>query len=132
MRVGKEFLSFAMVGATGFLVDVGVLYLLAPRMGWYVARVLSFLAAATATWLCNRHFTFSDRESGSSLAREYVHYMLTMLVGASVNYAAYVLTLRWLDGPLVPALGVAIGSCAGLAINFLAARHLIFKTVRKR
>ena len=43
MKLGREFLSFAVVGAAGFVVDVAVLYLLAPVLGWYGARVLSFL-----------------------------------------------------------------------------------------
>lgn len=127
MKVGKEFLSFVVVGAIGFGVDLGVLYLLAPYLGWYGARVVSFIAAATATWVLNRHFTFRERRSGASILREYAHYLLTMVGGALVNYAAYVLTLHWVGGPLAPALGVAIGSCAGLVVNFLSARHLVFK-----
>ncbi len=127
MKAGKEFLSFVVVGAIGFGVDLGVLYLLAPYLGWYGARVVSFIAAATATWALNRHFTFSERRSGASILREYAHYLLTMVAGALVNYTAYVLTLHWVGGPLAPALGVAIGSCAGLAVNFLSARHLVFK-----
>lgn len=127
MKAGKEFLSFALVGVIGFGVDVGVLYLLAPYAGWYGARVVSFIAAATVTWLLNRHFTFKERRSGASVLREYTHYLLTMVGGALVNYAAYALTLHWIGGPLAPALGVAMGSCAGLAVNFLSARHLVFK-----
>jgi putative flippase GtrA len=127
MKARKEFLSFVVVGAIGFGVDLGVLYLLAPYLGWYGARVISFLAAATATWALNRNFTFRERRSGGSILREYTHYLLTMVGGALVNYAAYVLTLHWVGGPLAPALGVAIGSCAGLAVNFLSARHLVFK-----
>jgi putative flippase GtrA len=79
------------------------------------------------TWALNRRFTFAERRSGASIAREYVRYLLTMVGGALVNYAAYVLTLHWLGGPLAPALGVAIGSCAGLAVNFLSARFLVFR-----
>ena len=131
MRIGSEFLSFAVVGAVGFVVDVGVLYLVAPVFGWYGGRVLSFVAAATTTWLCNRHFTFNARQSGVPLWREYGHYLFTMLAGALVNYTAYALVLRWLAGPLAPALGVAVGSCAGLLVNFIAARHLVFRAVRK-
>jgi putative flippase GtrA len=127
MKIGKEFLSFAVVGVIGLGVDLAVLYLLAPYLGWYAARVVSFLAAASATWLLNRNFTFRERRSDASIAREYAHYLLTMVGGALVNYSAYVLTLHWLGGPLAPALGVAIGSCAGLAVNFLSARHLVFK-----
>jgi putative flippase GtrA len=132
MKAGREFLLFALAGVIGLGVDVGVLYLAAPLLGWYAARVLSFLAAATATWSLNRRYAFATRNSGASLAREYAGYLLTMLGGAVVNYGVYVFVLHSLAGPWVPALGVALGSCAGLALNFLAARQLIFKSRRGR
>jgi putative flippase GtrA len=131
VKIARQFLSFAVVGAIGFVVDLGVLYLVAPALGWYGGRVLSFLAAATVTWALNRRFTFAGRYSGASIRREYLRYLLTMLGGALVNYGAYVLTLHWLGGPLAPALGVALGSCAGLAVNFLTARFLVFKGLTK-
>ena len=125
MKLGRQFLSFAAVGAIGFVVDVAVLYLVAPLLGWYGARVLSFLAAATATWALNRRYTF--RRSEASVLREYLGYLLTMLGGAVVNYGAYVLVLHWATGPWAPAAGVALGSCAGLVVNFLSARYLVFR-----
>jgi len=128
MKLGRQFLSFAVVGAIGFVVDVAVLYLVAPLLGWYGARVLSFLAAATATWALNRRYTF--RRSEASVLREYLGYLVTMLGGAVVNYGAYVLVLHWATGPWVPAAGVALGSCAGLVVNFLSARYLVFKPPR--
>lgn len=127
MKIGREFLSFAVVGAAGFVVDVVVLYLLAPLLGWYGARVLSFLAAATATWALNRRYTFSARRANGSVLREYLGYLVTMLGGAVVNYGAYVLVLHWATGPWAPAAGVALGSCAGLGVNFLSARYLVFR-----
>lgn len=131
MKLGREFLSFAAVGAIGFGVDLGVLYLVAPASGWYGGRVVSFIAAATATWALNRRYTFAQRRSGASIWREYLHYLLTMLAGALVNYGAYVLTLHWIGGPLAPALGVALGSAAGLVVNFLTARFLVFRGATK-
>ncbi|MDP9933573.1 putative flippase GtrA [Variovorax paradoxus] len=125
MKLGRQFLSFAVVGAIGFVVDVAVLYLVAPLLGWYGARVLSFLAAATATWALNRRYTF--RRSEASVLREYLGYLVTMLGGAVVNYGAYVLVLHWAAGPWAPAAGVALGSCAGLVVNFLSARYLVFR-----
>ena len=130
MKAGREFLLFALAGVIGFGVDVGVLYLTAPLLGWYAARVLSFLAAATATWALNRRYAFGARHSDASLAREYLGYLLTMLGGAVVNYGVYVLVLHAFSGVWVPALGVALGSCSGMALNFLAARQLIFKSRR--
>jgi putative flippase GtrA len=127
MKLGREFLSFAVVGAVGFVVDVAVLYLLAPLLGWYGARVLSFLAAATATWVLNRRYTFNGRKANASVLREYLGYLVTMLGGAVVNYGAYVLVLHWVSGAWAPAAGVALGSCAGLVVNFLSARYLVFR-----
>ena len=51
-----------------------------------------------------------------------------MLGGAIVNYGVYLLTLHSLEGAWVPALGVSLGSLAGLAINFTSARWLVFRT----
>ena len=130
MKLGREFLTFAAVGIVGLGVDVGVLYLAAPVFGWYAARVLSFLAAASATWALNRRYTFAARSSNTSIWREYLGYLVTMLGGAVVNYAVYVATLHWIDGRWAPALGVALGSCAGLTLNFLSARQLVFKARR--
>ena len=52
--------TFAFAGGVGFLVDSGVLEALVRFAGLQVhfARVISFLAAVTATWLINRTFTF--------------------------------------------------------------------------
>jgi putative flippase GtrA len=132
MKAGREFLFFAAAGVAGLGVDVGVLYLAAPWLGWYFARVLSFVAAATATWALNRRYAFAARHSGVSMLREYLGYLLTMLGGAFVNYGVYVLVLHTLSGPWAPAAGVALGSLAGMVLNFLSARHLIFKSRRER
>lgn len=48
------------------------------------------------------------------------------LGGAAFNYAVYAATPRFADVPHAAALGVALGSVTGLAVNFLTARFLIF------
>jgi putative flippase GtrA len=129
MKIGREFLSFALVGVIGLVVDVVVLYLLAPWLGWYAARVLSFLAAATTTWAFNRRYTFASRiAAGGSIRREYFGYLATMAAGAVLNYGAYVLTLHGVEGRWAAALGVAVGSMAGMGANFLSARYLVFRS----
>lgn len=49
--IAPQFLRFALVGAVGFFVDAGVLQIAVRQIGSdpYVGRVLSFLAAASAT-----------------------------------------------------------------------------------
>ncbi|KLN58234.1 GtrA family protein [Variovorax paradoxus] len=129
MKLGRQFLSFAVVGVIGLVVDVAVLYLMAPLLGWYGARVVSFLTAATTTWAFNRRYTFAARASAEgAIWREYLGYLVTMLAGAVLNYGAYVLTLHWVEGRWAAALGVAIGSIAGMGANFLSARYLVFRS----
>lgn len=125
-------LRFGLVGIVGLLVDLAVLYVAAPGLGWYGARVLSFWAAATATWWLNRHYTFASAtacvaQSPLSVGRQYLRYLLSMTLGGSVNYLTYATVIAWVVLPAAPAIGVALGSCAGLAFNFVAARYFIFR-----
>ncbi|MBS0450753.1 MAG: GtrA family protein [Proteobacteria bacterium] len=136
--VPKQFLRFCAVGAAGFFVDAAVLYMVAPVVGWYAGRVVSFWAAATTTWVFNRTFTFRAHaeiaQPGSAkrgLLREYLSYLASMLGGAVVNYGAYLLTLHFVPGSAAPLIGVAVGSCAGLVVNFLVARHIVFAARRE-
>ena len=130
MRVSRQFLAFCVVGTIGFVVDVAILHALAPWLGWYGGRVLSFIGAATATWVLNRIFTFSAQAATArySAWQQYWRYMVAMLGGALVNYLAYTLTLLWSSAPWAPTLGVAMGSIAGLAVNFISARKVAFRT----
>lgn len=129
-RQGAQFVRFCVAGTIGFLVDVAVLYVAAPVLGWYAGRVVSFLAAVATTWVVNRQLAFraqARRGSRSGIAQEFGRYLVSMLGGAAINYLAYVVTLHFYSGPLAAALGVAMGSVAGLSVNFLSARFFVFR-----
>lgn len=131
----SEFLWFCAVGALGFVVDAGVLYASAVWVGWFAGRVLSFLAAASATWWLNRRYTFTHAPAAGapqSVGRQYLRYLLSMMAGGLVNYACYVATLHWLKIPAAALAGVAIGSVAGLGVNFTLARWLVFRRSHAR
>lgn len=130
MSLRRQVLLFGVGGAIGLVVDAGVVQALVSWGHWnpYVARVVSFLAAATATWLWNRRYTFAHRHSGRSLVAEWAHWIALMSVGAVVNYAAYAAILmfypwlhRW------PAVAVAASSAAASLVNFATARGVLFK-----
>ncbi len=121
----RSLLLFCVSGGLALLVDIGVLYALKAWAGYYLARALSFVCAATFTWLFNRSLTFKGPREGS-LAREYFAYLSSMAVGGAVNYGVYVLSLA--VSPVVqdqPAIGVALGSLAGLVFNFWSARRIL-------
>jgi putative flippase GtrA len=131
MKLAGQFFSFCVVGTVGFVVDLGTLYAVSPWLGWHGGRAVSFLAAASATWWLNRRFTFGgavlQEQERMGAAREYLRYLASMLGGALVNYGAYAVVLRYMDSDLAPLCGVAAGSIAGLAVNFLSARFFVFR-----
>jgi len=124
--VFAQFLRFACVGALTFLVDAGVLAaLLAAAPGrFYLGRVISYLAAASAGWWLNRRFTF---EAGGGKWRQWLHYLIANLSGGAANYAVYAALVAIV--PLCrayPEIAVAAGSLAGLVLNFAASRRFVF------
>lgn len=130
MRPARTFLRFCAVGAIGFVVDVAALYALSDLLGWYGARLASFLCAATITWMLNRRITFADDRSDGRM-HEYLRYLASMLGGGLVNYLVYLVALHGLEGPYAPAVGVALGSLVGLLVNYLLARHIVFDSQRR-
>ena len=124
----RQLFYFAIAGVIGLIVDVAVLYLLRDSIGPFYGRAVSFFAAVYATWLVNRAFTFQGRPSGLSRRREFTTYFTLMLAGGVVNYMAYSGLVLWSD--IVRQhlfLGVAAGSVAGMVVNFLTARFLLFR-----
>ncbi|OWT63860.1 GtrA family protein [Candidimonas nitroreducens] len=119
---------FAVAGIIGFLVDTAVLYILAPYMGPFYARILSFLAAVLTTWIVNRALAFRNQSSTLSKKSEFTRYLILMMAGGLINYAVYsslivysLLVRQYL------VLGVAAGSLAGMVVNYLSSRFLIYR-----
>ena len=128
MTVRPQFFYFSSVGIAGFVVDASVLYLAMTYLGTghYSGRIISYVAAATSTWALNRRFTFTTHQD-SNLLREWIKFLSANAVGGIVNYSAYMvlvgttaLVSTW------PILGVAVGSIAGLVVNFNLSRRLVF------
>ncbi len=121
----RSLFLFSVSGVLALFIDIGVLYVCKPWLGNYGGRAVSFLAAATFTWLFNRNITFSGPKEGSVL-KEYLSYLSSMLVGGAINYGAYAASLQAFEAVRAqPAWGVAIGSLVGLAFNYLSARRIM-------
>lgn len=125
--IDHQFIRFCMAGGIGFLVDAAVLEALSLCcMEPLTARLVSYLAAATATWLLNRRYTF-QMAGHRDLFGEWLRYLAANGLGWAVNYGAFVAALVLLEPVRQnPVLGVAIGSAAAIGINFLANKHFVF------
>ncbi len=130
--VFSQFLHFALVGIGGFVVDVTVLYLMLSLLGVgpYAGRGISYVCAASFTWYFNRRVTFADRRSDAA-GREWGTFVALNAVGGILNYGVYAVFLHYIGAAgVAPAVGVALGSLAGLLANFTLSRQIVFAQPR--
>jgi putative flippase GtrA len=121
------------VSAAGFAVDFALLHL-AMRAGlepaW--ARVISLACAVNVTFLLNGRFVFGCLGSGRELLRQWLTYVVTNGFGNLCNYWIFV-TLVSLHHPVVslPSVALLVAALSAWAINFAAARLLVFGLSRR-
>ena len=121
-------LAFALVGASGFVIDVAVyLGLQAIGVDHRVARFLSFWPAVTWNWWLNRRFTFGERPRQTRV-RQWTRFVASSAIGLGVNVGAYLVLTSFVDlfaRHRLPALvcGVLLGGGA----NFLVANRYVYR-----
>ena len=117
---------FLQVGALGFAVDAGVLWLMIYQLDLHpiVARVISFLATICVTFALNATYTFKVAVADASMPR----YALIQTIGAVINFVIY--SLLVLGGPIMewPLLALIIGSIGAAIHNFVMMRKFVFPT----
>jgi putative flippase GtrA len=121
-KVVRHLVRFLQVGALGFAVDAGLLWLLVYplEMPPILSRGISFLATIAVTFVLNARYTFAVRVSESSKSR----YVLIQLIGAVVNFTTY--SVLVLGGVLGPLWSLVVGSALSSAHNFFMMRRFVF------
>ena len=125
-------LRFAVIGAFGMPVDAGVLWLMTHRFGLdpYSGRVISWLSAASFTWIGNRYFTFGATRARGFLAtaKEWLRFLAANAVGGLVNVGLYSTLVRFAPPPINNLyVALVLGVLAGLIFNFTLSKTLVFK-----
>lgn len=123
-------IRFAAVGAIGFLVDASILQgaVLALHANLYVARAFSFLCAASVTWIANRKYTFRAKRVSGKLMSEWLSYLFASGIGGATNYVTFAFAIAVSQTIYAhPVIGVAIGSTAGMVINYTLYRNVVFQ-----
>ncbi len=119
------FLRFCMVGATGFVLDAGIVYALHTRLGDVPAQAVAFALATTWTWWWHRHYTFlatHQRKRG-----QWMRYVVSNVAGWICVNALYAwLVLRFAALHRQPVLALAMAAPMGIALNFAASHFFVF------
>jgi putative flippase GtrA len=127
MHPGMRLAWFGVAGLLGFAVDASVLSVAiwlgsGPRLG----RLVSFLAALTATWLINRSRTFGDRAGPPSLL-EFIRYATASSLAGLVNLGVYMALVS--SAPFFrawPILALAVSTAVAMLINFWSYLKVVF------
>ena len=123
---------FAVIGALGLPVDAGMLWLMTHRAGLdpYSGRVISWLSAASFTWMGNRYFTFRAARAYGILAtvKEWLRFLAANAVGGLVNVGLYSTLVRFAPPPANNLyVALVLGVLAGLIFNFTLSKTMVFK-----
>ena len=123
-----QILRFGAVGAVGFVVDGGLLWLfLSFDLSPYLARAMSFPVAVVVTWALNRNWTFA---ATSQISRngQFRRYFGVQVGGNLTNYAVYSAILAAFGtGSVTVFIAFVVGSFIGSCLNFLGARFFAFR-----
>lgn len=122
-----EFVRFGLVGFAGLFVDTAVVYATRYSLGLYGAGALSYVIAASVTWILNRIFTFRGRGSGP-IHRQWAMFLLTNTLGFVLNRSVYALLVTFVAAAASqPVIATSAGAVAGMFINFSLSRRLVFR-----
>lgn len=124
-----HFLQFMAVGATGVVVNLGVLtLLLALSIGEPVALAGGIAVSVCTNFLLNRRFTFSYARDRNVWA-QFAGFIAASGLGMLVNYVvALSMTQSVLpDRPSSIYLAALTGIACGMIFNFLGNRYVVFR-----
>jgi putative flippase GtrA len=127
IRMLVQFLMFGTVGFVGLALDTATVYGLRHQLGLYGAGLVSYVVAATGTWILNRAWTF--RGSGSGPAhRQWARFLAANAFGFVLNRGTYALLVTFV--PLCaaqPIFATSAGAVAGMFVNFNLSRTMVFR-----
>ena len=125
-------LKFCIVGATGVIVNLGILYSLVEyaHFSYTLAWIYAVLASIASNFYLNSIFTYSDRRSRGRAAAfaKFSQFLFSSLVALVVNYAIYrglvTMGVWYVSSDL-------LGVIAGTGINFALAQSFVWKKVSR-
>ncbi len=124
----NQFLRFALVGASGVLVNYLVMWACFKGLGMHyvAASVAAFLVANVNNFVWNKLFTFRDAVRGFwPVLKQQLHFLWVCSLGLLINEAVLValVTLAGMNPLWANLLGVLVATLG----NFLGSRYIAFR-----
>lgn len=125
--IQHRFVRFSVVGGIGFLVDALVFSLCLFGFGLppLLSRVLSFVVAASTTWIGNRHFTFRSRSSPHG---EWKKFLIAASVSIVPNLSVFQLVLfTFGENHITVFMALVCGTLSGMLSNYFLSAKWVFE-----
>jgi dolichol-phosphate mannosyltransferase len=122
----RQLVKFGLVGATGFLINVGVFAfcLRVLDIHYRLAYVIAFTVAVTNNFVWNRIWTFRHQKDGSHAAMQGARFFAVSLAAAAVGFVLLELFVR-AGLPKIP--GEMLAVVLVVPISFLGNKHWSFR-----
>jgi len=122
----KHAIQYYMVGASGVLVNLGILYMLADIAGfWYVAsQVVAISVSITTNFFFNRYWTFRGSIEDQRNSVMYVKFIIISAIGMAIQMGITVTLVE--SSGFYHMYGAGIGIAVASAINYVLNRRLTF------
>lgn len=130
--VWSQLAQFLFVGALGTGINLLALTgLLAMGTATRPAVAAAIFLSMCSNFVLNRRFSFSETRQGTSWPRQFIAFVAASSLGAVVNYATALFTLKHV-ATLPPQAAALVGIAVGTGLNFVASRYLVFKSTHVR
>ena len=122
----KHAVQYYIVGASGVLVNLGILYMLADIAGfWYVAsQVVAISVSITTNFFFNRYWTFRSSIEDQRNSVMYVKFIIISAIGMAIQMGITVTLVE--SSGFYHMYGAGIGIAVASAINYVLNRRLTF------
>ncbi len=126
-----ELVHYGAVGASGFIVDTTLWYLLQfIGLEHQIARAIAFWPAVSWNWALNRVTTFGER-SHRPKARQWIEFVIASLMGFSINFGIYyILTSEVTFFDTYRILALVAGIAGASLFNFGASTLYVYSEKR--
>ena len=122
----KRFLKFSVVGASGVIVNLGLLYVFVRFLGLnkFLSGALAIELSILNNFFWNNLWTWRERRAESVLLRLLKYYLASASTSALGNYVVFAFLLRLgLNYLLADLIGIGVA----VIINFLLSDRWVFK-----
>jgi dolichol-phosphate mannosyltransferase len=123
-----QLIRFGIVGGLGTLTNLALFFVLVDLfgLGALLGLLVCFAVAVSQNYALNELWTFATQGDGRLAWARYWKFVLSSLVGLAVNAVVLLGLMAFFTFPLL-VLPQAIGIAAGMAVNFIASRSLVFQ-----